>query len=196
MQRKKNTKVKPKNDYSAKEFYDGIYGYCLQGYNDKEIAHALDLDPSVFSRMVNGKYTGWTKTQNKEYGERLCQVLAHGRAKLDVIINGAYLKAALGGKKIKSKTRRFMSVKCDCNGTDPQCPKCHGLGVIYSDKFAIVDETEQELAPNVQALANLKFHRDEEWRRVDRNEDSARVPSPDEIEHGIDIDSWIKDKIK
>ena len=39
------------------------------------------------------------------------------------------------------------------------------------------------------------YHYDEDWRRIERKQDEdADIPT--DINHGISIDSWIKDKLK
>ena len=55
--------------------------------------------------------------------------------------------------------------------------------------------SESELAPNLQAMSVWLYHHDEDWRKVERKQDEdADIPT--DIEHGINIDSWIKDKLK
>ena len=51
------------------------------------------------------------------------------------------------------------------------------------------------LAPNLQAMSVWLYHHDEDWRKIERKQDEdADIPT--DIEHGINIDSWIKDKLK
>lgn len=55
--------------------------------------------------------------------------------------------------------------------------------------------SESELAPNLQAMSVWLYHHDEDWRKVERKQDEdADIPT--DIDHGISIDSWIKDKLK
>lgn len=191
--------ARPKKfDYDSEEFYDEVLALSMQGLTDAEIAYSLSdkfgqsLTPAVFCTMKNGKYDKWNKKENELRSEKLAKVLTRGRAKINAAVRGAYLKAALGGKKVKSKTRRYLSTKCDCGGGDANCPMCHGLGMIYSERYAVVDEAEQELAPNVQAISTWLLHHDEEWRKIERKEDVEDVPTPEDIDHGVDIKSWIK----
>ena len=64
----------------------------------------VSLSPDVFSTMKNGCYANWTEKENQRRSARFNKVLARGRRKITSIVRGAYLKGALGGKKIKSKT--------------------------------------------------------------------------------------------
>lgn len=103
--------ARPKKfDYEDDDFYDEIIGIAMQGLTDAEIADSLAdkfgvaLFPEAFSSMKNGCYVNWTETENQRRSARFIKVLARGRRKITSIVRGAYLKGALGGKKIKSKT--------------------------------------------------------------------------------------------
>ena len=103
--------ARPKKfDYDSDDFYDEILALSMQGLTDAEIADALDdkfgvsLSPEVFNCMKNGNYDKWSDEENERRSARLAKVLARGRRKINSIVRGAYLKAALGGKKIKNKT--------------------------------------------------------------------------------------------
>ena len=39
------------------------------------------------------------------------------------------------------------------------------------------------------------YHYDEDWRKVERRQDED-ADIPKDIDHGISIDSWIKDNLK
>lgn len=99
-----------KFDYDSDDFYDEIIGIAMQGLTDAEIVDSLadklgvSLSPEAFSSMKNGCYVNWTETENQRRSARFIKVLARGRRKITSIVRGAYLKGALGGKKIKSKT--------------------------------------------------------------------------------------------
>ena len=106
----------PKFDYDSDDFYDEILALSMQGLTDAEIADALEdkfktsLSPERFNCMKNGTYEAWSEKENERRSARLCKVLARGRRKINSIVRGAYLKAALGGKKLKNKsttTRRM-----------------------------------------------------------------------------------------
>lgn len=179
--------AKPKFDYNGNVFYDEILALAMQGLSDAEIADSLSdnlgdsLSPEAFSRMKNGKYDGWTKKQNKERSKRICQVLARGRRKINAIVRGAYLKAAIGGKKVKSETKVTRRMKL------PD-------GSLSDIEDVQTSATEQELPPNVQALSTWLFHHDEEWRKISKGESDDDIPAG--ITKGIDIDAWIKEEVE
>ena len=172
--------AKPKYDYNGDAFYDEILALSIQGLSDSEIADSLTLSPEAFSRMKNGKYDGWSKRQNEERSERICQVLARGRRKINALVRGAYLKSAIGGKKIKSQTKVTRRLKL------PD-------GSMSDIEDVQTSATEQELPPNVQALSTWLFHHDEEWRKASKGE-ADDVPK--DIEKGINIDAWIREEIE
>lgn len=180
--------ARPKKfDYDSDDFYDEILALAMQGLTDAEIADNLgdkfgvSLSPEVFCTMKNGNYAQWSKKENQTRSERLNKVLARGRRKINSIVRGAYLKAALGGKKVKSKTVVSRKVRID--------------GVYTDDEEIQTSETEQELPYNIQAMTTWLYHHDEEWRKVERKQDDDEdVPS--DIDKGIDIDSWIKKQVK
>ena len=96
--------------------------------------------------------------------------------KINSIVRGAYLKAALGGKKIKNKTVTTRKLKID--------------GVYTEDEEIQTTEGETELPPNMQALSTWLYHHDEEWRKVERRQDEE---SDLHRENGIDIDKWMEE---
>ncbi len=163
--------AKKKFDYNGDEFYMEIMALAMQGLTDSQIAFSLSekfgqsLDESVFSRMKNGKYDKWSKEENVERSNRIGQALTHGREKVNSIVRGSYLKSALGGKKVKTITRRFLEIDCECKGKNKKCKKCGGVGKVPVSDKAIVQENEQELPPNMQALATWLFNHDKEWRK-------------------------------
>lgn len=179
--------MRPKKfDYDSDDFYDEILALSMQGLTDAEIADALSdkfgqsLDPCTFYSMKNGNYRGWNADENARRSVRLCKVLARGRRKIVSVIRGAYLKAAIGGKRTKNihTTRRRIRM---------------ADGTLTDNEEIQTVESEIEMPPNVQALATLLYHHDEEWRRVEKGEEGV---IPDEIEHGIDIEKWINDQLK
>ena len=150
--------ARPKKfDYDSDDFYDEILALSMQGLTDAEIADALDdkfgvsLSPERFNCMKNGTYEAWSDEENEKRSARLCKVLARGRRKINSIVRGAYLKAALGGKKIKNKTVTTRKLKID--------------GVYTEDEEIQTTEGETELPPNMQALSTWLYHHDEEWRK-------------------------------
>ena len=173
-----------KFDYDSNDFYDEILALAMQGLTNAEIADALEdkfgasLSPERFSCMVNGNYECWSKEENEIRSDRLRKVLARGRRKVLSIVRGAYLKAALGGKKIKSKTVVTRKLKMD--------------GVYTDDEEIQTSETEQELPYNVQALSTFLYHHDPTWRKVERKMDEEANDIPMNIKKGVDIENWIK----
>lgn len=160
----------------------------MQGLTDAEIADALDdkfgasLSPEAFSCMKNGNYDKWSDKENECRSARLVKVLARGRRKINSIVRGAYLKAALGGKRLKNKstTTRRMRLP-DGTLTDEE------------DIQTVVSEIEQP--SNIQALATWLFHHDEEWRKIERKQETDDGV-PRDIDKGVDIDSWIKKEVE
>ena len=159
--------IEPKHDYAGDKFYEDVFAFAFQGMTDAEMAYSLGLTPEVFSRMKNGKYEGWNEEENDYRSERLSQVLVRARMKVNSIVRGAYLKGALGGKKIKSITKRYVQDRCLCEGKDKECVQCGGTGWVQLTDKAISQETEAELPPNMQALSTWLYHHDEEWRKLE-----------------------------
>ncbi len=178
--------AKPKHNYDGEDFYIDIGTFALQGMNDAEIADALDLDPEAFSTMKNGKYIGWDDEQNERRSNRILKVLARSRRKTTALVRGAYLKAALGGKKVKNiaKTKRPLF-------NDDGTPMVKVVNGKEEQEYQVlqVSETEFEQPPNIQALSTWLYHHDPDWRRRQRGE-----PDPEEVgnaEQGLNIEAWI-----
>ena len=165
---KKKTRP-PKFDYESKEFLDHIEGLSQKGYTDKNIAFALvqkygdTLNAQYFNELKNEKIEGTEKLTERAY--KISEALARGREKINLFARDTYFKAALGGKKTKDIYRVFAERKCECGGSDMDCPLCNGTGRIISDKKAITQEVEREMPPNLQALGTWLFNHDEEWRK-------------------------------
>lgn len=189
--------AKPKFNYDGEEFYKEIYALAMQGLQDAEIAYNLGdslgvaedengiphaneargLTPEVFNKMKNGNYEGWTEEENKRRGERISQELAHGRAKILGIVRGRYLKAALGGIKIKGsvKRKRYNIV----NG-------------IKDEDNMVMEETESvsETAPNMQALANFLYHHDPQFRNIQKGIEDGDLLL--KVKNGVSISAWLQ----
>lgn len=181
--------ARPKKfDYDSDDFYDEILALAMQGLNDAEIADALQdkfgqsLDPETFNCMKNGNYINWTKEENETRSARLIKVLARGRRKTTSLVRGAYLKAALGGKKVKTKTTVRRRLRID--------------GVYTDDEEIQTSETETEMPYNVQALATWLYHHDPEWRKVQRKQDTEASDIPVNVKKGINVDAWIKEQVE
>lgn len=176
--------AKPKHNYDSPDFYKLIEQLAMNGYTDEEIANEINLSREVFGCMKNGNYENWTDDENKRRGKQITNVLAHGRTKIIALLRGAYIKGAFGGKKTKSKIVKYVQDKCECMGADKKCPYCGGTGWITLTDKAVVQESETELPPNMQAISTLLYHHDPEWRKVERKLDEEK--SDNRIE-GFDI---------
>lgn len=189
--------AKPKFNYDSEDFYKEIYALAMQGLQDAEIAYnlgdnlgvALDenkipyyteargITPESFARMKNGKYEGWTEEENHRRSIRICQELAHGRAKILGIVRGRYLKAALGGIKIKaSSTRKRYNI---INGEK-------------DEDNMVVEESESvsETAPNMQALANFLYHHDPQFRNIQNGIEDGDINI--KVKNGVSISAWLE----
>lgn len=171
-----------KFDYDSDDFYDEILALAMQGLTDAEIADALEtkfgtsLSPEAFSSMKNGTYIRWTKKENKVRSERLVKVLARGRRKINSIVRGAFLKAALGGRKLKNKSTVTRKMRTP-DGSETDAEEIQ------------TTEMENEMPPNIQALSTWLYHHDEEWRKIQRKEDEDEDMANAK---NIPIENWIK----
>lgn len=197
--------AKPKFNYDSEEFYKEIYALAMQGLNDGEIAYSLGdnlgvvtdedgrplrdedgkeihneahgLTPTTFADMKNGKYKGWTDEENERRSKRISEELAHGRSRVLGIVRGRYLKAALGGIKIKGKvTRKRYNV---INGQADM------------DNM-VMEETnsESETAPNMQALANFLYHHDPQFRNIQKGIEEGDMLI--KVKNGVSISRWLE----
>ena len=189
--------AKPKFNYDSESFYKEIYALAMQGLNDGEIAYSLGdnlgvdtdedgkvstnsingLTPTTFSEMKAGKYKGWTEEENKRRSARISEELAHGRARILGIVRGRYLKAALGGIKVKGKVvrKRYNVV----NGVPDM-----------NNRIEDVTESESETAPNMQALANFLYHHDVEFRNIQKGIEEGDVQI--KVKNGVSISAWLE----
>lgn len=119
-----------------------------------------------------------TFCEKKNEHSELCEVLARGRATITAAVRAKFLAVALGGIKTKSTVVRKLKDQ-DGNLTGEE----------------ELQVSESELAPNLQAMSVWLYHHDDEWRKVERRQDED-ADIPKDIDHGISIDSWIKDKLK
>ena len=170
----------PKFDYDSDEFYDEIFALAINGATNAEIAFGLQekfgqsLDPETFYTMVRGAYPPWSKEENKRRSERLNRVLERARNKINMLVRSRYLKAALGGIVTKNVTKRRMQI--DGELTDNE----------------VIQTTEIELPPNMQALSTWLYHHDPDWRKVQRGADDMDGEEVPKGENGVDIGSWIE----
>jgi len=182
--------AKPKHDYDSEDFYKRIECLAMNGYTDGEIANELNLSDDVFGSMKNGNYQCWNDEENKRRGAEINRVLAHGRTRIVALLRGTYIKGAIGGKKTKTRIVKFVQDKCECMGQDKKCPYCGGTGWVTLTDKAVVQESEMELPPNMQAIATLLYHHDPTWRKMEKKQDDEDALYS---ENGIDIDKWMTD---
>ena len=111
------------------------------------------------------------------YTSEISEVLARGRATINATVRAKFLAMALGGIKTKSTVvRKLRDSEGNLTGEDE------------------LQVSESELAPNLQAMSVWLYHHDEDWRKIERKQDEdADIPT--DIEHGINNDSWFKDKL-
>ena len=140
-QKKSKGGRKPKYDYKSEEFLSLVESYAKKGFTDKEIACALGIEETYFSKL-------------KSEFPQLSQVLSRARSAINALVRAKFLAMALGGIKTKSVTRRRLKDK-DGNLLD-ETEEC---------------VVESELAPNLSAQATWLRHYDTEWRKVQRGED-------------------------
>lgn len=177
--------AKPKFDYDSEDFYEEIMALAMQGLTDAEIADGLEarfgqsLHPDVFGSMKNGTYAGWTDEENERRSAHIYRVLARGRRKITGIVRGVYLKAAIGGKKLKNKSTTTRHLR-DEDGN-----------LTGKDEIQIV-ESEYEQGPNMQALAVWLYHHDPQWRAVERGGEPDTDGDSAKVAKGVDIEAWIK----
>lgn len=107
----------------------------------------------------------------------ISNVLARGRAQINAAVRAKFLAMALGGIKTKSTVvRKLRDIEGNLTGEEE------------------LQVSESELAPSLQAMSVWLYHHDEEWRKVERKQDEdADIPT--DVEHGVDIDSWIKKEV-
>lgn len=178
----------PKFDYDSDAFYDEIYALAMQGATDDEISYSLGekfgltLDESLFNLMKNGKYAQWSEEENKRRGERIRRILKSARMRVNQIVRGRYLKAALGGIKIKSKSTVHKKLRIDGHYTE--------------DEEIQTTETETETPPNIPALNMWMTLHDEDWKSRLKGTEDIDPDKVEDAEVGIDICSWIEMETK
>lgn len=165
---KKHTRP-PKFKYTSKEFLDYLEEMARKGLTDRSIAYSLlerfgeTLTPQKFSEFKNEKKRNGEPT---ERGKKISEALARGREKTNLLARDTFLKAALGLKKTKDVYRVYSEIKCECGGSNIDCPLCYGTGKIISEKKAVIQEVEREMPPNLQALSTWLFNHDPEWKQA------------------------------
>lgn len=175
-----------KFDYDGEEFYEVIQDFSMQGMKLSEMAYALAdrfgvyLNPDVFKSMTEGCYPYWNADENKKYSEKLQNAIARGRERINSIVRGRYLKAALGGIKIKGKSTRKRHLVVDGQPTE--------------DMVIETTESEQETPPNMTALSRWLYQYDPDWRKVQRGTETEDLPF--DPKKGVSIRAWIEKEIE
>lgn len=174
-----------KFDYDSEEFYDELSNLAMQGMKVSEMAYALadrfgvSLNPVVLNEMKTGCYQPWNAEENARRGQKISEAIARGRERVTSIVRGRYLKAALGGIKIKGKSTRKRHLIVDGQPTE--------------DMVVEVVENEQETPPNIKALSRWLYQNDPEWRRVQRGTETDDLPF--DPKKGVSIRAWIEKEI-
>lgn len=188
----------PKFDYDNGDFYEEIERLAMQGMTDKEISFSLaerfgaGLSPQVFSYMKNGRYSKWTKEENKIRSGKILFALCKGRCKVNALVRRTYLQIALGGKRVSSsKVPAIVRVECPCGGEDESCEICGGKGYFHAKAEQLV----RELPPDMRALSSWLYHRDEEYRKIERMRGETLVNREDSPQDS-NIDEWVKGQVR
>lgn len=170
---RKKSGPKERFDYSSPAFYDAIEKLAAAGYSDASIAYGLadefggkGLSPKTFSNMKNELDD---KGEPTERNKGINAALARGRSGILQAARSTYYQMALGQRKTSVVRRNAVQKRCPCcydNDMTPKddCPKCGGTGWYYLTDKVITEESEMEIAPNMQALATLLYNNDAEWR--------------------------------
>lgn len=196
----------PHFDYDSPDFYDAIRVLASIGCTDTEIASGISelsgtkrsdypgdiwpdfpvLTPETFSRMKNGKYKRWTAEQNAERSQRIDQVLARARYKINIIVRETLIQLALG--KCTSSVRLYRQIfgLCECKGNDASCTKCSGTGRFAITPKQLLMEEEHGYPPSIQAIEMWLRHHDPEWRRIDLKRHEENICEDMQVT-GIDI---------
>lgn len=177
-----------KYDYDSDDFYSQLEGYAQRGFTDGEVADAMLINYSTFSHMKNGTYKPWTDEENTRRSERIKDTLIKARRKTNALLRATYLQMALGTKKVTSTTKRWVEDRCECGGADRSCPYCGGTGRVVSTERAIIQETEAQLAPNMQAITTWLYQHDPEWTKTTKE----GAVEETETAKGFNIERWIE----
>lgn len=158
MSQKSKVGPKPKHDYTDQMFLLQIEGWARDGYDDKQIAEMLSLDPATFSRK-------------KSEIDQICQALSRGRRPLEVLVENSLFKRATGMKI----TRKTVTRKLEFN---------HDTG--ESDYVTYESEEVSELPPDVKAQELwLRNRKPKQWNsQIDKVELSGAVATVIKVGYG------------
>ena len=163
--------AKPKFDFKDAQNIIRIESWARDGLDDKQIAANIGYNETYFSEL-KGKIS------------ELSEALTRGRAPIDFAIESKIYRKAIGMKVKVQQAIKVKDVYYDDEGR-----RCE------NERVEVV-ELEQELPPDTGAgIFWLKNRKPEQWNKpAPKIDDDADIPS--DINHGISIDSWIKDKLK
>ena len=165
--------AKAKYDFTDSNVLAKLEEYARDGLNDKQIAECFGYNETYFCEL-KGKIT------------ELSKALKKGRAPLNYHVENILFKKCIGYKQVVRKPFKVKEKYYDSKGR--LCEK---------EKVEVVD-VEETVFPDVTAqIFWLKNRKPKQWNRKDGDDDEAnKTPTPDELDHGIDIKSWINAEIK
>ena len=161
--------AKPKFDFKDPHNLIRIEGWARDGLDDKQIAANIGYNETYFSELKGNL-------------PELSKALKNAPLELKVE-NTLYMKAT--GMKVKVQ----QAIKVKDVYFDEEGRRCE------KERVEIV-ELDQEVPPDTTAgIFWLKNRKPEQWNKpAPRIDEDADIPT--DINHGISIDSWIKDKLK
>ena len=160
--------AKVKHDFKDATILAKVEEYARDGLNDKQIAERFGYNENYFCGL-------------KGNISELSEAIKKGRAPLDYNVENVLFKKCVGYKQKVHKPFKLKEKYYDEEGR--LCEK---------ERIEIID-VEETVFPEVTAqIFWLKNRKPKQWNRQDEEENTISK----DIDHGIDIDSWIKDKVK
>jgi hypothetical protein len=132
--------AKKKVDFSNNDNLLIAEGLARDGLDNKDIAKYFNYNETHFSELINSI-------------SELSEALKRGRKPLEIMVENALYRRAIGGQKLKTQVRRFLEQKCECEGHNKTCEFCKGTGKKIITNVEIVQETITELPADVGAAA-------------------------------------------
>ena len=163
--------AKPKFHIKAPQNLITIQLRSTDRLDDKQIAAIIGYNETYFSEL-KGKIP------------ELSKALKNGRAPLELKVENTLYTKATGMKVKVQQAIKVKDVYYDEEGRRTE----------KESKEKV--ELEQEIPPDTRAgIFCLKSRKPEQWNKpAPRIDEDADIPI--DINHGISIDSWIKDKLK
>lgn len=171
-------------DFDDDGFYEQAGRLARAGMTDKEIASAMRLSPSYFSKIKNGNVDGWADADREARSARLRKTLRDARLQVTSALHATYLNMALGKVYTRQRVRKMQEAACACGGGDPNCPDCGGTGRVVTE-LGVVQESEVQQPPSLQAISVLLNVFDPDWRGGVAEDEAGAA-------RGIDICRWIE----